>query len=348
MVKPRVFISHSATGDEETLALIRDLSEVLKDDFAVRVDKEHLKLGESWRSTINTWLGGCHVAVVLLTPKALESKYVAYEVSVLTFRPDALVIPIFLYGVNDAALREKGLSATNIQEAHGIVGQNKSEEERKQLVARVKEGLQPVKDGMRELTPIDRQAMHLEKILSELTPELAKYYLSKLGPEQDTWELEDNPRRSLAIKLLSRGIEGQPKVTPVLDEMSDDLDIKAVCDIFELMATSWVDLRAVKCITAAAQGEQALRAIAMNGDEFTVAAMYVLRASGRSLKGRWHVVQSHGVIEEPVKDDKGEKNAADDGRKVRVGADERCREDADGATRGRATGQSGGRAQKLR
>ena len=321
MAKPRVFISHSGTGDPETLALISDLSAALREDgFSVRVDKEHLKLGESWRSTINTWLGGCHAAVVLLTSKALESAYVTYEVSVLTFRPDALVIPVFLNGVGDAEVRAKGLSATNIQEAHGIVAQNRGDEDRTPLVERIKQGLQPLKADGGKLTPIDRQARHLANILNKLDEGLLEQYLNDLDPERDAWEQEGKPHHSLAIKLLSRGIEGdREELSDLLIEMMGDLGKKAVQDIFELMATSWVDLQAVKCVTEAARGERASRAIAMNGEAPTLAALYVLRASGRASKG-WDLAHSLGIIEEPAADAAPEQGAEDDGKKRLVAA----------------------------
>ena len=99
MVKPRVFISHSAREDAEALELLDALSAALEEEFAVRVDKDHLKLGDNWRNTLNTWIGGCDAAIVLLSSKALKSAFVAYEASILTFRPNLTVIPVFLSGV---------------------------------------------------------------------------------------------------------------------------------------------------------------------------------------------------------------------------------------------------------
>src|SRR3954453_20164733 len=83
---PRVFISHSAgiggSGD-----FLEALSGALrKKRCPVVVDRDDLDLGTTWRSTINTWIGGCDVAIVLLSPAALESAFVAYEASILTYR----------------------------------------------------------------------------------------------------------------------------------------------------------------------------------------------------------------------------------------------------------------------
>src|ERR1051325_1167621 len=112
----RVFISHSATGETETERLRDELSAALRKEFDVRLDKDNLEPGEMWRSKINSWLGGCHAAVVLLTRNALASAFVAYEVSVLTYRRDVIVIPVFLDDVDDAAVRASRLSPTVIQE----------------------------------------------------------------------------------------------------------------------------------------------------------------------------------------------------------------------------------------
>src|SRR5215831_9231472 len=114
MPKPRVFISHSAKGEPEVMALLDDLRRALEEDgkFAVLIDKDNLELGDRWRHTLNTWIGGCDIAIVLLTEKALRSIYVQYEVNVLTYRESSLpqqkctLIPIFLSPVTAAKVRE--------------------------------------------------------------------------------------------------------------------------------------------------------------------------------------------------------------------------------------------------
>lgn len=90
----RVFISHSARDDDNATKLLNELRaglEAVKDadgnqKFAVLIDKDNLELGVLWRQTLNTWIGGCDVAIALLTEKALNSDYVLYETTVLRYR----------------------------------------------------------------------------------------------------------------------------------------------------------------------------------------------------------------------------------------------------------------------
>jgi hypothetical protein len=64
MPQLRVFISHSARGDDDAFTLVNELRAGLeavnneddgKPKFAVLIDKDDLKLGVLWRHTLNTW-----------------------------------------------------------------------------------------------------------------------------------------------------------------------------------------------------------------------------------------------------------------------------------------------------
>ena len=82
----KVFISHSAKEEATKRLLDRLYAKLEQDGQAVRLDREDLVLGDNWRSVLNFWIGGCNAAVVLLSPAALESSFVNYEVSILTYR----------------------------------------------------------------------------------------------------------------------------------------------------------------------------------------------------------------------------------------------------------------------
>jgi hypothetical protein len=85
--------------------------------------------------------------------------------------------------------------------------------------------------------------------------------------------------------------------------MRDDIGTEALRKIFELLATSWVDLRATRYITEIAKGECAHRALAVNGEQSLTAGCYVLRASGKPADDTWNMVESNGVLSEKVLDD---------------------------------------------
>ncbi|HEX6184620.1 MAG TPA: toll/interleukin-1 receptor domain-containing protein [Pyrinomonadaceae bacterium] len=303
MDKPRVFISHSTTKDPEAAAVRDALSAALKDKFAVRVDKEHLKLGEGWRHTLNTWIGGCDAAVVLLSKDALESQFVAYEASILTFRHNIHGLPVvpLYFGVGGAEVRgSQKLKPTNIAEIQSAVSGTDTAQMIEQVVAHL------AKVTGRDKTPIDRQVRRLEELLGSVGESLiVDDYLPMLDYTSDPWEREDNPRRLLAIEMMSAGIEGAEKV---LREIRGTLMREEKFDeVFELVATSWVDLRAASRIKEVATGEQARRAIALEGENDLITKFYVLRASGQEAGNSWKMVRSLEFFSEnPLEDLKRE------------------------------------------
>lgn len=112
----RVFVSHSARTDPDARQLLDELRaglEAVKDEdnhqrFAVLIDKDDLDPGMLWRQTLNTWIGSCDVAIVLLTQTALTSDYVQYETTVLRYREVSVpehkctVMPVLIHPVTTA------------------------------------------------------------------------------------------------------------------------------------------------------------------------------------------------------------------------------------------------------
>src|SRR5689334_22655298 len=97
--KVTVFVCHSAIGDADTRALIDALQQALEPDYPCFIDWAELEPGKPWREPINTWLEHCEAAVLMLNRKAVDSPFVAYEVSELMRRSGAgdsafTVIPV--------------------------------------------------------------------------------------------------------------------------------------------------------------------------------------------------------------------------------------------------------------
>jgi hypothetical protein len=300
MDKPRVFISHSTTKDPEAAAVRDALSAALREKFAVRVDKEHLKLGEGWRHTLNTWIGGCDAAVVLLSKDALESQFVAYEASILTFRHNMHglpVVPVY-FGVGDAEVRaSQKLKPTNIAEIQSSVSGTDTALMAEQVVAHL------AKVTGRDETPIDPQVRHLEELLKPVGESLIIHdYLPMLGYISDPWERDDNPHRLLAVEMMSAGINGS---RDVLRHMRETLTREKKFDrVFELVATSWVDVQAANRIHEVATSRQAQRALALDGENDLITEFYVRRASG--VPDGWKLVRDFRFDgENPLEELKG-------------------------------------------
>lgn len=309
----RVFISHSATGEPETGRLRDELAAELRTEFEVRVDRDDLEPGDMWRSKINSWLGGCHAAVALLTPKALDSAYVFYELSVLASRPDVFLFPVLLDGATDKTLKEKKqLEPTLVRERNAIIDSRDVDEngleglheperarrKRARLVGLIKNALLAKREQMGGSTPVDEQADGIVGSLETLRsrPARAARHVTMLDPQADTWEQAGDIIVKLAHRLMSAGVEG---AAPVLADMIDDVGPGAVLTIFGRVATSWVDLKAAQYVkSTATRGDLARRALAVNGEEALIAKLYVQRASGRASDTNWRVAESSGVLSE--------------------------------------------------
>jgi hypothetical protein len=296
MAKPRVFISHSARNDTEALELITPLTAALRDEFAVRVDLEDLQLGVNWRSSINDWINRCDAAVVLLSEKALKSPYVAHEVTLLTARAarkDVTVIPVFLSRVDYKAVQDSALSPSLIQDIQSVV----NEPDQQRRVECVKDALLKVKRGM---IPVNMQTKLLAGALRKLDIEEVKTQLSKLEPDPDSWVEDADPHLSLAIKMMSLGIEG---ATGVMREFLDTLKRSdKLYEVFELAATSWVDRQAAEYVKQIAVSRQVGRALATNGTKTLITEIYVWCASEKAPNNSWTVVEINGILSEQALD----------------------------------------------
>ncbi|WP_158088688.1 toll/interleukin-1 receptor domain-containing protein [Thermoactinospora rubra] len=96
-MKPKLFISHSASKDPYAAAVLDELTELMKrKNYDVLVDRERLRAGERWAACIYQWLGECDAAVVLLNRRAVEaSPWVQREVNILLWR-QALGSPVYI------------------------------------------------------------------------------------------------------------------------------------------------------------------------------------------------------------------------------------------------------------
>jgi hypothetical protein len=115
-----IFISHSTAKDDQAgLDRLKSLSAALKtkpggaaSGHDVLLDFERLEPAAKWRSEIDEWLAQCHAAVLMLTPKSLESAWVLKEATILahrTARDDTFYLfPVLLEGLKRDDLIRKG------------------------------------------------------------------------------------------------------------------------------------------------------------------------------------------------------------------------------------------------
>ncbi|MEV6587333.1 toll/interleukin-1 receptor domain-containing protein [Streptomyces acidicola] len=120
MARPRIFVSHSSgkkCADKGcTCAAHRDAVATLLDDLGCQpvVDRDILQGGDEWNPKLIRELFRCQGTVLLLSPHALESRYVEQEASLSMALWEVtgkrfLVLPVMLPGVRRDGLKESRL-----------------------------------------------------------------------------------------------------------------------------------------------------------------------------------------------------------------------------------------------
>jgi hypothetical protein len=207
--KLRVFISHvngDPTGEEFWPALRNRLVTM---GFNVLVDREVLKPGTLWRSEIYGWIGLCDAAVILISRQALENPdkhWVARETACLVCRryvdPSLKIIPVLLDGITFADFNVTDrFRDLQLEETMCVMGSD----------------LDAVAAGLRNLQPLSDTL--LSKLANHIRAELAEFHLAKIEAVLDdcdvdlaTWSSGDDPRRRLALSLLTIDVGKLPRI----------------------------------------------------------------------------------------------------------------------------------------
>jgi TIR domain len=297
MSKPRIFISHSASEDPPSRALLNALAKKLRTDgYRVLLDKTGLELGDNWRSKINLWIGGCDAAIVLLSESALESAYVAYEASILAFRkvsdPNFRPIPIFLDPVSYDRVQASLLAPTRIHNIQAVIKEVPQDAAIRQVLEKLDE-LQSTK------TPVEPKAQHLSNLLEPVPETEYTEDAEKLGIDLGAWVPGTQKRLALALKMMGVGLDGSTKILrrirTSLSKPRPDLE-----ELIILIGSSWVDYRAVEKITHAARAGKSL---GVNAQKPLTAKMYVIWACDIRPRDAWYTAAVDGTTGEDAEQD---------------------------------------------
>jgi hypothetical protein len=122
MLRTRVFISHSSSGDEEVRSLLDKVVDELKTvlGYEVQIDFKEIRTGDDWREKIHSFLQTCDAAAVLFSPKAMGSAWVLKEATILAYlrsrNPAFPLTPILLPGVGTEEFKAKTWSPVYLDE----------------------------------------------------------------------------------------------------------------------------------------------------------------------------------------------------------------------------------------
>jgi hypothetical protein len=114
LYKPRVFISHSAKQESRTMTLCKAIAARLNPKKFELLWDQDLTTSNAWRPAIDEWVWRCDAAILVLSPAATKSRYVAYEAAMLRQRwkhsgGQFTLIPVWCPEVTEEVLiREMG------------------------------------------------------------------------------------------------------------------------------------------------------------------------------------------------------------------------------------------------
>jgi hypothetical protein len=286
LVLPKIFLSHSAKS-EAAAAILEQIYFSLTDHaFDVLLDRARLRedVGRPWRDALNTWLELCHGAVVLLDEHAIRSAWVKQEVAILAWRRlrdrRFLVVPILVPPVTVESLPELGFAPSDMASLQAITvlgreGPSFAREPAQQWLDILLQRFSELHQGRRPLTSIERIEDLLMSSLKTIDSELIVQAASEMGEDLGRWSPNLPPSLALARLLLRAGLLDSIRVLGLLP--IDPPQFERVC---RLIATSWINCRAIEPIQRIAEGPEPQRSIAINGSEFLLSQWYLLRASG--------------------------------------------------------------------
>ena len=297
----RVFISHR-NGQADEIEFIKLLKEALgAAGFEVLVDFDRLTAGIHLRQDIYTWLGICHAAIVLLSPKALgaDSAWVPTESSILAWRrtldPKFLLIPVLMpgVGVDDLRIhlrfRDLGL--------HDLLCIPYEDEPN--TINMIQTALQPLQPVPR--TPVEEIAEQIEMRLHGVREDFLDEFTLLCGARHHPLPAGMLRSRSAALALLQAPLA---ETLAALEYLAPRLPGAHDIDhILDLVAPTWVDLCAARWIAQCALAPSPRPAVVINAQTHFSAEMFVRRACCRPPRTMWHLVRVTAVFGETAFED---------------------------------------------
>lgn len=276
----RVFVSHSSQEDQAVLTAIADAIKA-RENLSLLMDTELLDAGDPWRARINLWLGGCDAAVLVLSEKALESPWVVYEASVLSYRNrggNFLIVPVLLRDPQGKLLSDRRLDAQHIKETQSILSDDAAD-----IAQRVIDAL-PEHGGDR---PIDLIVEQFRILLDTVPAALLQKAANKLQTPLP-WEPGEDRIGVFVEKLIgATTAEAAAALFQLSDHFKKDPD--RIKEMVNLVAASWINPKALTLLPEVATAISG-RAVALNAELQDTAQIYHLAASGGDPS--WHFIWS--------------------------------------------------------
>jgi hypothetical protein len=257
---PRVFISHS-TRTPRAEAFLQAVAKRLEGAFVVHLDRTGLKAGADWREEIYTWMDRAHAAVLVLTPEALRSDFVAIEASVLAWRkfrhPDFVLVPV-LVDVAAGDLRAGVLGELDLLRIQAVRA-NTPEEAAEEVL----KTLQPLADQERPRTPGEVFEASVAKLLRDGSVDAAD--LREAGQRHLGWNVNDAGADRELERAFAKSLLAAPAVHAyrAIRELAERR-VKGAPELLDLVAPIWVAEERAQPVAYQARADPAQRVLVLD------------------------------------------------------------------------------------
>lgn len=292
MIAPKVFISHSATRDDTgvTRSLLTKLKAALEEEGWQVLDDAELLAGQEWRSSLHSWMGLCHAAILLFSRAAVyQSDWVLKEATIFYWRHSLTesfeLIPVLLPNVTKEELvggRFAAVDAASLQ----YVDMHDGDADRG--VREVLSRLAPLKNAVGN-APLEVPIRLLAERLSKLSEATLRAICARLNLELPAAVSKQALVSMLAAELLH--LDCEKCVNAFVGEIAGYLLREEAERMINILAPFWFDPLPVARIPrgTVAPHDQPKPALGIKGRRRFIGRMYVNQASCRFPPG-WFVV----------------------------------------------------------
>jgi len=274
----KIFISHS-TKTEKAQAFLDAVTKALETDFEVRLDQTGLQGGDDWRAKLYQWMDEVHGAVLLLTPEALNSKFVQLEASVLSWRrfrqPKFVLLPV-LAGVSVGDLSEGLFGEMELSRIQVL-----NLDDPTALAQEVAKLLKTLKD--RDMPRTAKEVLE-DRVVKLLKKENTEEDLRDAGLQHLGWVNQDfvagiDYYEKFALDLLNADIG---KACTAIKQLADQ-GMHDAMELLRLVVPAWVAEEEAKPIAHIALSEPTRRAVSLNAADRWSLHTYISRSCYKSL-----------------------------------------------------------------
>lgn len=278
----KVFISHSSKGDRKATRLCNLLSGQLREGgHEVLIDRDGLKPGAEWRTELYGWLATCDAAVLVLSPKALASRWVQREIDILMWRRGLgchlEVVPVLTEGLKTAATDAAGL--TDLKTVEMVKGSARTTA--RQLADQVIERFPDMPSNPRRDDPmaawLERIGRHLVEVRSSEVMRDAAMALGMREEDAAQAALPAGGGAFMASHLLDSELSG--RLCPAVGVLSDALSRDRLERLVRDVRPAWVEVATARELLPRSGATR--RTLLLNAEWPETAEDYIHRATCR-------------------------------------------------------------------